>query len=94
MPTSKETRVRVEGFSKIIASILPASGFSAVPAFNALFRRDRVIDDVAQIGGRYSREIEKVFRRSHVLTCTPEKTITPAQGKNAPTAGVELRLIS
>jgi hypothetical protein len=26
MPTSKETRVRVEGFSKIIASVLPASG--------------------------------------------------------------------
>ena len=27
MPTSKETRVRVEGLSKIIASVLPSSGF-------------------------------------------------------------------
>ncbi|MNY69905.1 hypothetical protein D3C86_2079180 [compost metagenome] len=30
--------MRVEGFSKIIASILPASGFSAVPALVAAFR--------------------------------------------------------
>jgi hypothetical protein len=33
MPTSKDTRVRVDGFSKIMASALPASGLSAVPAF-------------------------------------------------------------
>src|SRR5690606_22366606 len=38
MPTSKDTRVRVEGFSKIMASILPASGLSAVPALVACFR--------------------------------------------------------
>ena len=29
MPTSKETRVRVDGLSKIMASVRPASGFSA-----------------------------------------------------------------
>ena len=42
MPTSKDTRVRVEGFSKIMASVLPASGFSWPPltraALNALPR--------------------------------------------------------
>ena len=29
MPTSKDTRVRVDGFSKIIASVLPASGLAS-----------------------------------------------------------------
>ena len=29
MPTSNDTRVRVEGRSKIIASVLPSSGFLA-----------------------------------------------------------------
>ena len=28
MPTSNETRVRVEGRSKIMASVLPSNGFS------------------------------------------------------------------
>ena len=32
MATSKETRVRVDGLSKIIASTLPASGFGALAA--------------------------------------------------------------
>ena len=40
MPSSKETRVRVEGFSKIIASALSASGFLSPfgnsPRFSAL----------------------------------------------------------
>jgi hypothetical protein len=30
--TSNETRVRVEGFSKIIASVRPASGLAGRPA--------------------------------------------------------------
>ena len=41
MPTSKETRVRVEGFSKIIARDMPVSGASVTvrrPALNALPR--------------------------------------------------------
>jgi len=35
MPTSNDTRVRVDGRSKIIASVLPASGISA---FSCAFR--------------------------------------------------------
>ena len=31
MPTSNDTRVRVEGFSKITASVLPASGRELTP---------------------------------------------------------------
>ena len=38
IPTSNETRVRVEGFSNIIASVFPAKGLSspAVPLFREL----------------------------------------------------------
>jgi len=32
MPTSNETRVRVDGFSKISASVFPASGRDETPA--------------------------------------------------------------
>ncbi len=38
MPTSKDTRVRVEGWSKIIASVRPASGFAS-DALPSLARR-------------------------------------------------------
>src|SRR5581483_11363525 len=37
MPTSNDTRVRVDGFSKIIASVLPASGLSWPPLARAFF---------------------------------------------------------
>ena len=38
MPTSNDTRVRVEGFSKIIARVLPSSGLAAVScAFSLAF---------------------------------------------------------
>src|SRR5262245_30075649 len=37
MPTSNDTRVRVDGFSKIIASVLPASGLSLPPFARAFF---------------------------------------------------------
>ena len=38
IPTSKDTRVRVDGFSKIIATDFPASGFGpSRPAFSADF---------------------------------------------------------
>src|SRR5476651_1614760 len=37
MPTSNDTRVRVEGFSKIMASVLPASGLSWPPFARAFF---------------------------------------------------------
>ena len=38
MPTSNETRVRVDGLSKIIASTLPSSGLVRSPAFSRAFR--------------------------------------------------------
>ncbi|CDX33909.1 hypothetical protein MPLA_1690011 [Mesorhizobium sp. ORS 3359] len=38
MPTSKDTRVRVDGLSKIIASTLPSSGFERSPALSLVFR--------------------------------------------------------
>ena len=51
MPTSKDTRVRVEGFSKIIASVLPSSGF--LPfwcAFSFAFMARPAVEHVAQLG--------------------------------------------
>ena len=59
MPTSKETRVRVDGFSKIMASVLPASGLSR-PA--ALLVGDAALQDVAQRRGVEIVEIEEVAR--------------------------------
>src|SRR5690606_39089252 len=38
MATSKETRVRVDGLSKIIASTLPSNGFERSPAFRRALR--------------------------------------------------------
>ncbi|CDX50950.1 hypothetical protein MPL3365_130224 [Mesorhizobium plurifarium] len=38
MPTSKDTRVRVDGLSKIMASTLPSSGFERSPALSLVFR--------------------------------------------------------
>ena len=37
MPTSNETRVRVDGFSKISARVRPASGFDALPRGSVRF---------------------------------------------------------
>ena len=37
MPTSNDTRVRVEGFSKIMASVLPPNGLSCPPLSRAFF---------------------------------------------------------
>ena len=37
MPTSNDTRVRVEGFSKIIASVLPPNGLSWPPLARCFF---------------------------------------------------------
>ncbi len=37
MATSKETRVRVDGLSKIIASVLPASGDAMSPRARSAF---------------------------------------------------------
>ena len=66
MPTSKETRVRVEGLSKIIARTLPASGLSVRRAAaraggGPSWRRRR--QDPPQLGGRQSAEVEKMLWR-------------------------------
>src|SRR5215217_2741915 len=37
MPTSKETRVRLDGFWKIMASVLPRKGWKGSPAFCEAF---------------------------------------------------------
>ena len=64
MPTSNDTRVRVEGFSKIIASVLPCSGFlDLAPAFSFAFMATLAAKDVAQLLGRNFVEIEKMAQR-------------------------------
>ncbi len=65
MPTSNDTRVRVDGFSKIIASVLPASGLCTVlPAFAAsALRRRAGLEHGAQLDGGSSMMIEEMARQ-------------------------------
>ncbi len=77
MATSKETRVRVEGRSKIIASVLPASGRSLRGGFvfmtravSMILRRsaDRDFDQVEEVTDRAHRAASSVAAapvRSH-----------------------------
>ena len=51
MPTSKETRVRVEGLSKIIASTLPSSGLVALAGLQPRLAGRGVVQHGAQIAG-------------------------------------------
>src|SRR6478736_1891266 len=79
MPTSNDTRVRVEGFSKIMASVLPASGWSCPPLDRAFFialPRSRIWRSV--FGSTWSRsrkclgvamELLGGFRRSLECLC-------------------------
>src|SRR5882672_8152163 len=56
MPTSNDTRVRVDGFSKIMASVLPPSGLSCPPLERAFFiavPRSRIWRSV--LGSTWSR---------------------------------------
>src|SRR6266446_184945 len=56
MPTSNDTRVRVDGFSKIMASVLPPSGLSCPPLERAIFialPRSRIWRSV--LGSTWSR---------------------------------------
>ena len=64
MPTSNETRVRVEGRSKIIASVLPASGREAgsAPLTRAAFIAAAVVEDAAQFPARKLEQIEEMPR--------------------------------
>ena len=74
MPTSKETRVRVEGFSKIIASVLPASG---LPRPAAPSCRRAALQDAAQRRGIEIVEVEEVPGAS---AGSPE-VMAPARGR-------------
>ena len=49
IPTSKLTRVRVDGFVKIIASVRPSSGRSATPCFEAGLEPVGEVEDGAQL---------------------------------------------
>src|SRR4029077_8359366 len=56
MPTSNDTRVRVDGFSKIMASVLPPNGLSCPPLERAFFialPRSRIWRSV--LGSTWSR---------------------------------------
>src|SRR6202035_3430726 len=83
MPTSNETRVRVEGFSKIIASVLPSSGFGGFsPGFFFAFslsldlglghdRRRQEPDDILAGADReqllVAQRRHQIGRRHHCL---------------------------
>ena len=61
MPTSNDTRVRVDGRSKIIASVLPSSGFLAFScAFSFAFMAMLGGQHVAQFDRRQLADIEEV----------------------------------
>ena len=66
MATSKDTRVRVEGRSKIIARVLPASGRSLRGRFAFMARA--TIDHLAQVHGRHVDQVEEVADRVHRAT--------------------------
>ena len=64
MPTSNDTRVRVEGFSKIIASVLPSSGLvGCLMRLQLRLHGDAGREHVAQLLGRQLAEIEKMPQR-------------------------------
>ena len=64
MPTSNETRVRVDGRSKIIARVLPASGRdgASAPLTRAAFIAAARIEDAAKLPGRKLEQIEEMPR--------------------------------
>ena len=67
MPTSNDTRVRVDGFSKISASVLPASGRDDTPAALEV-RRD--VQHLPQRRGIEVAQIEEVARAGHLRRST------------------------
>ena len=56
MPTSKDTRVRVEGFSKISATLRPAS---AREDSGARLELERAVEQRVQLGGVSSAPVRK-----------------------------------
>src|SRR5690606_18662943 len=67
MPTSKETRVRVDGFSKIIASTLPSSGRSLAPALRRVLRA-RASSSIARSSAEESADRSVKWRSSMAIT--------------------------
>src|ERR1700740_3430816 len=65
MPTSNDTRVRVDGFSKIMASVLPPNGFSVPPIGTCLFHRLAVIQDLAKRLGIDLVKVEEMLGCRH-----------------------------
>src|SRR5450830_1529660 len=64
MATSKDTRVRVEGLSKIIASVLPASGAATIP-------RARGLHGAAAVdhpGQRRLRDVDEIEEMPHAVS--------------------------
>ena len=62
--TSNETRVRVEGLAKTMASVLPASGRSGGvwPASPAALELGAPIQEAAKLFAREIRKVEEVAR--------------------------------
>src|SRR5450830_438312 len=63
MATSKDTRVRVEGLSKIIASVLPASGAATIPRARGLHGA-AVVDHPGQ---RRLRDVDEIEEMPHAV---------------------------
>ena len=62
MPTSNETRVRVEGLSKIRATLLPARGWHMAPvALRAAFSSAARLHQAPTSAGLRSRMVKQMF---------------------------------
>ena len=57
---SKLTRVRSDGFSKISATVLPASDRPGTPRLRGLFQPGGVGQELAQLLGRGAEDVQEV----------------------------------
>ena len=76
MATSKETRVRVEGLSKIIASVLPASGFLTMPRARAAFIARLWVDHAGQ---RRLRDVDEIEEMPHAVAAHDAASLRAAR---------------
>ncbi len=60
MPASKDTRVRVEFFAKIMARVRPLSGWYSVPARWRCFRILRAREQVVELGAAEVGQLKEV----------------------------------
>ena len=77
MPTSKVTRVRRLGFSKIIASVLPASSGWRWPALSSRLRRRGEVQDLVELGaGQVASSVRKSrFMRDSIRSRIVERLV-------------------